>query len=125
MNPLLLMPACVAALFGGCIGISYGYYLRSTRAVSVSLIVSAALAALAWATFVGGLIYWHGFVEPRLDGTEGSGAGFGWVFIHVWGAALALLFTGTLLGVRFSPGRHKKKNPTNKPWDATGDKPAS
>ena len=77
------------------------------------------MAGLAWMTYCGGLIYWHVSVEPRLDGSVGSGVGFGWVLIHVWGAALALLFSGILLGLRLSLGRHRKKNQT--PGDATGD----
>jgi hypothetical protein len=125
MNSLLLLPACIAAFVGGSVGVLSGYCLRSPRAASVSLVVAAVLAALAWVTYGGGLIYWHASVEPRLDGSEGSGVGFGWVLIHVWGAAFALLFTGVLLGLRLSPGRHRKKILTNKPCDATCDNVAS
>lgn len=99
--------------------------MRSPHTGRVSLFASKVLAGLAWVTFSGGLIYWHAFVEPRLDGSEGSGVGFGWVLIHVWGAALALLFTGFLLGLRFSAVQHRNKNQKIKPWDATGDDAAT
>ena len=33
-------------------------------------------------------------IEPRLDGTEGSGVGFGAVMTYLGGAIVALFFTG-------------------------------
>jgi hypothetical protein len=121
MNPLLLMPAFIAALIGTCSGWVTGYCIRSRRVVGGSRIFSVVLAVLAWFTFIGGLIYWHASVEPRLDGSEGAGVGFGWVLVHVWGAALALMFTGIAIGLRLCPNRIREFHKTNKSCEATGD----
>ena len=99
------MPAFIAALVGACTGWTAGYWIQSRRLMGVSRIISMVLTILAWITFIGGLIYWHTSVEPRLDGSEGAGVGFGWVLIHVWGAALALMFTGVAIGLRLCPNR--------------------
>ena len=125
MNPLLLMPALIAALIGACSGWLAGYGIRSRRLLRVSQIISVVLAVLAWFTFMGGLIYWHFFVEPRLDGTEGAGVGFGWVLVHAWGAALAIIFTGIAVGLRFCPNRIRESGKTHKPCVATGDNVSS
>lgn len=87
----------------------------------VSHIIAGVLATLAWITFIGGLIYWHIFVGPRLDGSEGAGVGFGWGLVHVWGAALAMMFTGVAIGLRLCPNWIREMHKTNKPWVATGD----
>ena len=114
MNPLLLIPAFIGALIGTCVGMATGYCIRSPKLGKVSSIVSRVLAALAWITFTGGLIYWHTSVESRLDGSEGAGVGFGWVLVHVWGTALALMFTGVAFGLRFFPNRIRKFHKTNR-----------
>ena len=125
MNPLLLMPAFIAALIGTCSGWATGYCIRSQRLMRVSRIISVVLAIFAWITFIGGLIYWHASVESRLDGSEGAGVGFGWVLVHVWGAALALMFTGIATGLRLCPNRIREFHKTNKPCVATGDNVSS
>ena len=121
MNPLLLMPTFIAAIVGTCSGLAAGYCIRSRRLTSVSRIISVVLAVFAWIAFIGGLIYWHASVEPRLDGSEGAGIGFGWVLVHVWGPALALMFTGIAIGLRLCPNRIRELQKTNKPCVATGD----
>ena len=124
MNPLLLMPAFIAALVGTCSGWTTGYCIRYRQLMRVSRIISVMLAVLAWITFIGGMIYWHVSVEPRLGGSEGAGVGFGWVLVHVWGAALALMFTGVAIGLRLCPNRIREFHKTNKPIEATAISPA-
>lgn len=46
-----------------------------------------------WVWWTISLIYWHTSVEPTLDGSEGSGAGFGFVLAHFALPILALVST--------------------------------
>ena len=94
------MPIFIAALVGMCIGWTTGYCVRSRQLMEVTRVISRVLVVLAWLTFIGGMIYWHASVEPRLNGSEGAGVGFGWVLVHIWGAALAVMFTGVSVGLR-------------------------
>ena len=112
MNPLPLVSAFIAAVIGVCVGLLGGYCVRTPRAASAMRVVLAVLASLAWMTFIGGLIYWYAEVEPRLDGSEGAGVGFGWMLVHVWGLALAVLLTSPLLGLMIS-GCRKGKSQTS------------
>ena len=86
----------------------------------VSRIISVVLAVFAWITFIGGLIYWHASVEPRLDGSEGAGVGFGWGLVHVWGAALALMFAGIAIGLRLCPNRIREFHKTEQAGSSNG-----
>ena len=122
MNPYLLMPLFAAALIGACVGFVTGYSTRTRGLRRVSRKVISVLAALSWITFTGGLIYWHIFVEPRLDGSEGAGIGFGWVLIHVGASSLALMFTGVALGLRLFINLFPETHKANKPCVATGDR---
>ncbi|WP_367874968.1 hypothetical protein [Luteolibacter sp. Populi] len=40
-----------------------------------------------------GLGYWHGSVAPQPDGSQGAGAGFGWMVVHVAAPVAAIVFT--------------------------------
>jgi len=45
---------------------------------------------IGWLVFIGFLIFWHLSVEPSLDGSEGSGPGFGFFLVHVFLPMLAI-----------------------------------
>jgi len=46
-----------------------------------------------WVYWIGMLIYWHTVVEPSLDGSEGAGPGFGYVYVHFFLPIAALVAT--------------------------------
>lgn len=101
MYLFLLIPGfigVVIGVFGGWIAGHAIESMRSARMSRATLVISIVFALSAWILFIGGLIYWHTAVEPRLDGSEGAGVGFGWVLLHLWGSTLTLLLSGFLFG---------------------------
>lgn len=96
MHPGILVGPAMSFLIGGFI--SWMIYLFTKkkapkRRQKVSWIVWT-LCLCAWLFYASGLFYWYQIVELGLDGTEGSGVGFGFFLIHIGGAIQALFFTG-------------------------------
>ncbi|AFY74185.1 hypothetical protein Syn7502_02173 [Synechococcus sp. PCC 7502] len=58
------------------------------------IFVSRCVVAFLFLNFIGLIIWWQIAVESRLDGSEGVGVAFGWVFIHFGGLILPLLALG-------------------------------
>ena len=56
-------------------------------------------ATCGWIVYAALLAYWYLSVVPGLDGTEGSGVGFGAVYVHVGGVMPALFFTGFMVAL--------------------------
>ncbi len=95
-----LIPVIIG-LIGICIGCLLSWIARYYFPFSCfrwGLRITLVLMALAWIAFFGALIYWHFSVEPRINSLVGSGIGFGWVFVHYGGSALALFFSGLAYG---------------------------
>jgi hypothetical protein len=64
------------------------------------------IAVGGWLAYVSGVLNWRYHVEPFLDGTEGSGVGFGDVFVHQVALIPALFLTGLAASVfRFQKER--------------------
>lgn len=98
MNLRFLLIMLIAFGVGAGIGFFVSKTVRSQASQMVVWWIARILMIITCVIFLGGLAYWHLSVEPRLDGTEGAGVGFGWVAVHIGGAVLALFGTGIAVG---------------------------
>jgi hypothetical protein len=96
MHSGILVGPIVSFLIGGFIGwIIYLFGRKKPLNVrrKVSCIVWL-ISCCAWLFYGSVVCYWNFMIEPRLDGTEGSGVGFGVVMTYLGGAIVAFFFTG-------------------------------
>ncbi len=56
-----------------------------------------AVTALGWTGCAGLALHWRFAIAPNLDGSEGSGVGFGWMFVHRFAPALAFSLSVVIL----------------------------
>ena len=63
---------------------------------SVSRALFRFLATASWIACAIGILWWHLFVGPGIDGSEGAGVGFGFVAVHCGGPLLAATLTALL-----------------------------
>jgi hypothetical protein len=96
MHSGILVGPIVSFLIGGFIAWIIYLFVRK-RSLKVRRKVSWIvwfISCCAWLFYGSVVCYWNFIIEPRLDGTEGSGVGFGAVMIYLGGAIVALFFTG-------------------------------
>ncbi len=98
--------ALISIALGIALGIAILHFIKSPTRILKSITVSKILLALVWIGYLIGIIYWSVSVEPRLDGTEGTGVGFGAAFIYVINLIVALFITGLTLTIIFTK-KHK------------------
>ena len=76
----------------------------------------------SWMAYIGGVLNWRYNVEPHLDGTEGTGVGFGAIFVHLVLLIVALFLTGltvSILGIQ-SRRSHVQSKPNQKAEQGMG-----
>lgn len=96
-------------IVGLILGLGAGAVLSAfiTRPIASRVLrwLASILTVGGWLAYVGGVLNWHYNVEPFLDGTEGSGVGFGDIFVHLVALIPALFLTGLTAAVFWSQTR--------------------
>lgn len=94
MHPGIAIGPILGLILGFGVGaILIAFITRPTASRALRWLVSI-LAVGGWLAYICGVLNWHYNVEPFLDGTEGSGVGFGDVFVHGVVLIPALFLTG-------------------------------
>ena len=93
----------IGPIVGLILGFGVGAVLSTsiTRSIGSRVVrwLASILSVGSWLAYVGGVLNWRYNVEPFLDGTEGSGVGFGDIFVHLVALIPALFLTGLAAAV--------------------------
>ena len=99
MHPGLTLGPIVGLLVGFGVGAALSTFITRPTPSRVIRWVGIILCVASWLAYVGGVLYWRYNVEPFRTGSEGSGVGFGDIFIHFMAIIPALFLTGLAAAV--------------------------
>ena len=111
MHPGIIIAPLIGLAIGAIVG-SIITVLIKKRTASSNLKKSVIiLSIVSWVAYIGGILYWRFSVDPYLDGTEGSGVGFGAVFTYFGVLVFTLFFTGLAISTIWIQHIRTKINP--------------
>lgn len=111
----IIIAPLIGLAVGAVVGSIITVLIESSRASNCLKKTMVTLAIISWLAYLCGILYWRFSVVPTLDGTEGSGVGFGAVFIYTGVLIFTLFFTGFATSTIFIQRLRSKLKPNQMP----------
>lgn len=105
MHPGIAIGPLIGLILGFGVGAALSALIKSTTTSRIIRWLAVIICLGGWLAYTGGVLNWRNNVEPFLDGTEGSGVGFGSVFVHLIVLVFALFLTGITVAILWFQAR--------------------